>query len=147
MGKKSKSKEKKASRSKEYSPKTPFAQAIPQPNLQYKYEPLPRDCNEMQRRTTFRPFHKEENVDAGYMSHVFLPNSLIQKWTHHSSQYAMANLLADHYKEVKDYKILHFIAIYYYMVLGCQQKKDYWRQGGVSPAHGVTTGMQRDHFQ
>ncbi len=79
MGKKSKSKQKKASRSKEYNPKTPFVQAIPQPNMQYNYELLVRDQNKMQQKTTFGPFHKDEIVDAGYMSHVFLPDSLIQK--------------------------------------------------------------------
>ncbi len=60
----------------------------------------------------------------------------------------MANLLAGRYKEVKDYKILQFVAIYYYMgLVKLPAKKDYWRQGGDWPAHGITVSMSRDCFQ
>ncbi len=51
------------------------------------------------------------------MSHVFLPDSLIKKWVQHTNNYAAANVPPNCYKEMKDYKILQFIAIYYYMGL------------------------------
>ncbi len=65
--------------SKEYDPKTPFVQAIPQPNLKDKYQPIPCNWNEMYFITSFSPFHKDKSIDASFMSHVFLPDSLIHK--------------------------------------------------------------------
>ncbi len=86
--------------------------------------------------TMFGPFHKDEIIDASYMSHYFFPDHVIKKWTECTNKYAQDNCNNSKIREIKEHHILQFLAIYYYMGIVClPAKRDYCKQGRVWLAH------------
>ncbi len=97
---------------------------------------------------TFGPFLKDKIIDASFMSHYFYPNNFITKWTQCTNKYAKDNCDKTKLREVKEHHILQFLAIHYYMgVARLPAKRDYWKQGGMWPAHPVTWGMSCCMFE
>ncbi len=98
--------------------------------------------------TTFGPFHKDEIINESYMSHYFIPNHVITKWTQCTNKYAQDNCNRSKIREKKEHHILQFLAIYYYMgVVYLPAKRVYWKEGRVWLAHLVTLWMRRGTFE
>ncbi len=101
----------------------------------------------MEMLTTFGLFDRDSTIDAMYLTHVYLPGPNIDKWVGHTNAYANDNVPSHKFKLVKNYDIIQIIAIYYHMgLVKLPAKEDYWKQGGVWPAHSFTDGMSQDCF-
>ncbi len=82
--------------------------------------------------TTFGTFDSITTINATYLSHIYIPSTLIDKWVSHTNAHANDNVPFHKFKPVKNYDILQFITIYYYMgLVKLPAKKNYWKQGGV----------------
>ncbi len=55
----------------------------------------------MEMLTTFGPFDRNANIDAMYLSHIYLPNPLIDKWVGNTNAYANDNVPSHKLKPVK----------------------------------------------
>ncbi len=60
----------------------------------------------MEMFTKFGPFDRDATIDAAYLSHVYLPTPLIDKWVRHTNGYANDNVPSHKFKPVKNYEIL-----------------------------------------
>ncbi len=87
-------------------PKTAFIQQIHQPNLSNKYTPPVCNRDDMEMLTTFGPFDRDATINVMYLSHIYLPRPLIDKWVGHTNAYANYNFPSHKFEPVKRYYIL-----------------------------------------
>ncbi len=74
--------------------------------------------------TTFGPFHKDEIINAYYLSRYFFLEHVVKKWSKCTNKYSNDNKRKT--KEVKQHHIIQFLAIYYCMGFVClPAKMDY----------------------
>jgi hypothetical protein len=84
------------------------------------------------------------------ISHLALPDSLIEKIVKYSNVDARSQLPDDKYKQIKKGEFLIFFAIYYYMGY-CKMpaRQDYWKEtdpDSIVPQHWIRGKMGRNRF-